>query len=94
MSGPDADKHPLARAARDAQARRARGAAEDRVSFARSLGQLGMLGWLVVAPILAGVFAGRWLDRHLGTGILCSGILLGIGAAIGLWLVWQRLKDV
>ena len=34
-------------------------------SFALRLGQIGVLGWAIVAPILIGVVIGRWLDWAL-----------------------------
>jgi ATP synthase protein I len=88
------DQDPLAVAAREARIRRDRATLEDRVPFAGSLARLGMLGWLIVAPVLAGAFLGRWLDRLLSTGIMASGALIGLGAALGWWLAWRRLRKV
>lgn len=58
-------------------------------SMGERLGQIGVLGWMVVAPILLGVYVGRWLDRRFDSGIFFSAPLLMIGAAIGLWLAWR-----
>ena len=40
--------------------RRARG---ERAAFFRSLALLGTIGWLIVAPLLLGMFGGRWIDH-------------------------------
>ena len=37
---------------------------EGEPSVARRLAQIGVLGWIIVTPMLIGVFVGRWLDRH------------------------------
>ena len=36
---------------------------------ARRLAQIGVLGWIIVVPMLIGVFAGRWLDRTFESGL-------------------------
>ena len=49
---------------------RDRKAREDREpTIATRLGQIGVLGWAIVAPILLGVLVGRWLDWTFKTGI-------------------------
>jgi len=73
------------RAAKSAEAARN----EREPSFAARLGQIGVLGWAIVAPILIGVVIGRWLDRTLGTGIFFSAPLIMLGAAAGLWTAWR-----
>ena len=35
------------------------------VGDARFVGQIGVLGWIIVTPTLIGLFVGRWLDRQL-----------------------------
>ena len=34
-------------------------------SVARRLAQIGVLGWIIVVPMLIGVFVGRWLDQNV-----------------------------
>lgn len=59
--------------------------------LARNLAMIGFLGWVVVAPALLGILAGRWLDRQLGTGITFSGAMLVAGLTLGCWLAWRRM---
>jgi ATP synthase protein I len=62
---------------------------EGEPSLGRYLAQIGVLGWMIVLPSLAGVFAGRMLDRWLETGIFWTGPLLIVGVAIGCWGAWR-----
>ena len=61
-------------------------------SVARRLGQIGVLGWIVVLPMLAGIFLGRWLDRSLQSGLFCTAPLLMLGAALGCWSAWRWMQ--
>jgi len=58
-------------------------------SVARRLSQIGVLGWIVVTPMLIGVFVGRWIDAHFGTGIFWTAPMLMLGAALGGWSAWK-----
>lgn len=58
-------------------------------SVARRLAQIGVLGWIVVTPMLIGAFAGRWLDARFGTGLFWTAPLLMLGAALGCWSAWK-----
>uniref|UniRef100_UPI0028B141E5 AtpZ/AtpI family protein n=1 Tax=Stutzerimonas balearica TaxID=74829 RepID=UPI0028B141E5 len=58
-------------------------------SLARRLGQVGLLGWMIVTPLLLGLLVGRWLDRLLGSGVLFSAALVVAGAGLGLWSAWR-----
>ena len=58
-------------------------------STARFVGQIGVLGWIIVTPALIGLFIGRWLDHRLGTGIFWSAPLLLVGVTIGFWSAWR-----
>jgi len=70
--------------ARDEAAR-----AEREPTFAARLGQIGVLGWAIVAPILLGVVLGRWLDWTFKTGVFFTAPLIMLGAAAGLWTAWR-----
>ncbi len=62
-------------------------------SFPRYLAQVGILGWTIVVPTLAGVFIGRWIDRRLETGIFWTGPLLLVGLAFGCWTAWRWIQQ-
>jgi ATP synthase protein I len=62
---------------------------EGEPSTARFIGQIGVLGWIIVAPTLAGLFIGRWLDHRFESGIFWSAPLLLIGVVIGCWSAWR-----
>ena len=78
-------------AARRRRERVARGQKEGERSIGQNLAMIGALGWIIVAPTLIGVFAGRWLDRHLASGIFWTLGLLVLGLAAGCWLAWKRM---
>jgi ATP synthase protein I len=62
---------------------------EGEPSMAQYVGRIGVLGWIIVAPTLIGLFIGRWLDQRFGTGIFWSAPLMGIGVIIGCWSAWK-----
>ena len=65
----------------------ARASARSRMNLA----MIGALGWLIVVPTLAGIFAGQWVDRRAGGGLTFTGAFLVAGLALGAWLAWQRM---
>jgi len=79
----------MAEAARKEEDRRRRWRTEGEPSVMRFVGQIGILGWIIVAPTLLGLFVGRWLDRSFGTGIVWSGALLVLGVTLGFWSGWR-----
>ena len=82
------DKEMIA-SIRERTQRRQRAQREGEPSFARQAAQIGVLGWMIVLPGLVGVFAGRMLDRWMGSGIFWTGPLLIVGLAIGCWGAWR-----
>jgi len=62
-------------------------------SLGRRFGQIGVLGWMIVGPILAALFVGSWLDRLLGSGITMTAALTMAGAALGLWLAFRWMHE-
>ncbi len=76
-------------AARKRHERRKRWRTEGEVSVLGFVGQIGVLGWVIVAPTLIGLFLGRWLDRQFATGILWSAALLVCGVTVGFWSAWR-----
>jgi ATP synthase protein I len=79
----------MVEAASKRQQRRKLWETEGEPSVTRFVGQIGVLGWIIVAPALAGLFIGRWLDHRLGTGIFWSAPLLLLGVVIGGWSAWR-----
>jgi ATP synthase protein I len=62
------------------------------MSVGRRLAQIGVLGWMIVAPTLVGLFAGRWLDARLGDGIFWTGPCLMLGLGLGGWTAWTWMN--
>ena len=62
-------------------------------SVARRLSQIGVLGWMIVTPMLIGVFLGRWIDDRFGTGLFWTAPLLMLGAALGCWSAWKWMSN-
>lgn len=65
---------------------------EGEPSVARFVGQIGVLGWIIVTPILVGLFLGRWLDRMLGSGLFWTAPLLLVGVVVGCWSAWRWIE--
>lgn len=84
------DRHEKMQEAALRLERRAEAARDEREpSFAARLGQIGVLGWAIVTPVLIGVLIGRWLDRTFDAGIFFTAPLIMLGAAAGLWTAWR-----
>jgi ATP synthase protein I len=87
------DDDPLVKGVRLRGERQRRWLREGSPSVARRLAQIGVLGWIVVVPMLIGLFAGRWLDRTLGSGLFWTAPLLMLGLALGCWSAWKWIKS-
>lgn len=70
-------------------ARKERAEREGPPSVGRYLGQIGVLGWIIVTPALAGMFLGRWIDERNGSGIFWTAPLLLVGLGLGCWSAWR-----
>lgn len=90
-SGPDPDDR-LAESVR-LRAERRRRFDEGAAPVVRRLGQVGVLGWIVVAPTLAGAFFGRWIDGALKTGVFFTAPLLMLGLGLGCWCGWKWIRN-
>ncbi|MCB2072640.1 MAG: AtpZ/AtpI family protein [Novosphingobium sp.] len=88
MNGDEPRNH-MAEAARQAARRAEQGRHDPEPSLGARLGQIGVLGWMIVVPTLLALLLGRWLDQRLATGIFFSAPALMIGAALGLWMAWR-----
>jgi ATP synthase protein I len=79
----------LAEAVRKSRDRDVLWRTEGEPSVARFVGQISVLGWIIVAPTLVGLFVGRWLDRTFDSGIFWSAALLMLGVTLGFWSGWR-----
>ncbi len=79
----------MANAVRKRQERHSRWLDQGEPSMVRFVGQIGILGWIIVAPTLLGLFVGRWLDGMFTSGIFWSAALLMLGVAFGFWSGWR-----
>ena len=89
--GPDRDR--LEDAVRTRRERRDLWERMGERSIGQNLAMIGSLGWVIVAPILAGIFLGRWLDRIFDSGLFWTLGLLVLGVAIGAVLAWKRMEQ-
>jgi ATP synthase protein I len=92
MTGPD-EQDPLVKAARQRGERQIRWLREGDPSVAQRLAQIGVLGWMIVVPMLIGVFAGRWLDQKFNSGLFCTAPLLMLGLALGCFSAWKWMQS-
>jgi ATP synthase protein I len=83
------DKDPLLDEVRKHQARRVAWVRDGDASVAKRLAQIGVLGWIIVAPMLGGIFLGRWLDGRFDTGLFWTAPLLMAGLGLGGWFAWR-----
>jgi ATP synthase protein I len=87
------EQDPLVESVRLRSDRRRRHLSEGDPSVARRLAQIGVLGWIIVVPMLLGVFLGRWLDGTLRTGLFWTAPLLLLGLGLGCWSAWKWMQD-
>ena len=81
MSTPE-NQDPLVDGVRRRQLRTQAWLRDGGLSVAGRLGQIGVLGWIIVTPMLIGMFGGRWLDHRFGSGLFWTAPLLMLGAAL------------
>lgn len=55
-----------------------------RFKFARQIGLLSTIPFMLAVAPLVGYFGGRWLDRKLGTDPVLTFVLLGLGFVAGI----------
>jgi ATP synthase protein I len=53
------------------------------------LGMMGLIGWSVVLPTLAGAALGAWLDRHMSTTHSWALALMAAGLVLGCANAWR-----
>jgi len=88
----DREQREMHRAVRLRERREERWKQEGERPIWQNLSMINVLGWLIVTPILIGVLLGRWLDRTFDSGIFFTGALIFLGASIGSYLAWQRVR--
>jgi ATP synthase protein I len=54
---------------------------------------LGIVGWSVTVPTLAGVALGVWIDHKWPSPVSWTLTLLFVGLAIGCWNAWSHIKS-
>ncbi|MEE4347111.1 MAG: AtpZ/AtpI family protein [Paracoccaceae bacterium] len=89
---PKPEEDPLVRETRLRRDRRARWLQEGDMSVGRRLAQIGVLGWILVTPTLAGLFIGRWLDERLSSGIFWTAPFMVLGLCLGGWTAWKWMN--
>ncbi len=92
-ASPEPNSNGLTKAIRVRRERRKLWHSEGEPSTLRFVGQIGVLGWIIVAPTLLGLFIGRWIDQKAGTGIFWSAPLLLVGVVIGCWSAWRWMHQ-
>jgi ATP synthase protein I len=92
VSGESAKPDGLAHTVRRQRERQRRWLREGEPSLVRFIGQIGVLGWIIVVPTLIGLFIGRWLDHKFGSGIFWSAPLLLVGVVVGCWSGWRWMQ--
>jgi ATP synthase protein I len=91
MTEPD-ETDPLVQESRLRRDRQDRWLREGGMSVGRRLAQIGVLGWIIVAPTLLGMFAGRWIDQKFETGLFWTAPLLMLGLVLGGWTAWKWMN--
>lgn len=80
-------------AARRAVQRDQMGRDDPEPSVAARLGQIGILGWVVIMPVLLGIVLGRLADKAADSGIFFTAPAIFIGAGIGLHAAWKWMHS-
>jgi ATP synthase protein I len=57
----------------------------------KNLAMIGVLGWLIAMPTLAGALVGHWIDERAGGGVFWAATLIFIGVVAGGGLAWKRM---
>ncbi len=50
---------------------------------------LGVGGWLIVLPVVAGAYLGKYLDKRVHAGISWTITCMLLGFALGAYNVWE-----
>jgi ATP synthase protein I len=66
-------------------------ARKEKSGFLHYASLIGMGGWLLALPIVAGAYIGNYLDRKTDMGVSWSLTLIIIGVAAGVFNIWYFL---
>jgi ATP synthase protein I len=86
------DDDPLLRNVRLRSQRRDRAQREGEPSTMKRLAEIGVLGWMIVVPVLVGLFIGRWLDELTQLHLLFTSALIIAGFVLGFWSAWRWMN--
>ena len=86
---PDQPNGKMQDAARLAADRDREARADREPTIATRLGQIGVLGWAIVAPILICVVDRPLARPDFATGVFFTAPLIMLGAAAGMWTAWR-----
>jgi ATP synthase protein I len=59
----------------------------------RAVATIGLIGWTVVLPMLAGIAVGSWIDRRWPSRFSWTLMLLVGGLLLGCVSAWNRIRD-
>lgn len=62
-------------------------------SFWSAVSLVGLIGWTVVVPMLAGIAVGAWIDRKWPSRLSWTVMLLFAGLAAGCANAWHRIRE-
>ena len=83
------EKDALVKGVRLHGERRQRSLREGTPSVARQLAMIGVLGWIIVIPMLVGLFVGHWLDHKFHLVAFWTAPLLLLGLVLGCRSAWK-----
>jgi len=72
--------------------RKARARSERRHAIWFGLGMMGLIGWAVAVPTLAGVAIGLWLDVHWPQQFSWTITLIFVGVIVGCLNAWWWVR--
>lgn len=73
------------------EVRMIRGKKEGTPNIWRAVSLVGVIGWLVVLPMLAGIAIGSWIDHTWPSRFSWTLMLLVAGLAVGCMNAWNRI---
>ncbi len=85
----ESEQNHVAEAARRSAKREQLGQDTPEPSLGARLGQIGILGWAIVVPMLLGVVLGRLADHAFDTGVFFTAPAIMLGAIIGFRSAWK-----